>query len=53
MVVTYDIAVSETIENRPLTSKATRLSVWQQNNKSWQMIAHAVLIPVPPPLSTK
>ncbi len=54
LVVTYDISVSETIEGRPITSKANRLSVWQKNNNNnWQMIAHALLIPVPPPLSSK
>ena len=46
-VVTYDIAVSETIEGKSLTSKANRLTVWQKNNDNWQMIAHAVLIPLP------
>ena len=50
IVVTYEIATSETIEGRPLTSKATRLSVWQKTNDQWQQIAHAILIPVPPPL---
>ncbi len=54
MVVTYNVTVSETIEGRPITSKANRLSVWQNNNNNWQMIAHALLIPVPAPIdSTK
>lgn len=48
-IVAYDVTVSETIEGRPLASKANRLSVWQNNNNRWQLIAHSVLIPVPPP----
>ena len=46
-VVTYDITLSETIEGRRLSSKASRLSVWQNDNGKWQIIAHAILIPVP------
>ena len=52
-IVTYDITLSETIEGRRLTSKASRLSVWQNDNGKWQMIAHAILIPVPPSPPTK
>jgi hypothetical protein len=51
LIVTYNLQASETVEGRPLSTKAKRLTVWQENNKSWQMIAHAVFIPVPPPLS--
>jgi len=47
-VVTYDITLSETIEGRRLNSKASRLSVWQNDNGKWQIIAHAILIPVTP-----
>lgn len=46
-IATYDINVSETIEGKRLSSRANRLSVWQNNGGKWQMIAHAVLIPVP------
>lgn len=46
-VVTYDAETSETFEGQRISSKAARLSVWQQNNGIWQWIAHAVLIPVP------
>ncbi len=52
-VVTYDVTLSETIEGKRLTSKAIRLSVWQNNNGKWQLISHAVLIPVPPPPPSK
>jgi hypothetical protein len=52
LVVTYNVTVSETIEGTPITSKANRLSVWQKNNTNWQMIAHALLIPVLPPASS-
>jgi len=48
LVVTYEIEVSETIDGRPIRSRANRLSVWQNNNNNWQLIAHAALIPVPP-----
>lgn len=48
-VVTYELATSETIEGKRLSSKAVRLSVWQKNNANWQWVAHALLIPVLPP----
>lgn len=46
-VVTYRIALSETIEGQRLSSRASRLSVWQNDQGKWQLIAHAILIPVP------
>lgn len=46
-VVSYDLETSETIEGKRIASKAPRLSVWQNNNGTWQWVAHAVLIPVP------
>lgn len=46
-IVTYDIALSETIDDNRISSKAGRLSVWQKNQGKWQIIAHAILIPVP------
>lgn len=46
-IVTYNIAVSETIGGKRITSNASRLTVWQNNDGKWQVIAHAVLIPVP------
>lgn len=48
LVITYSIALSETIDGERLSSNANRLSVWQKSNGgNWQMIAHAALIPVP------
>jgi hypothetical protein len=52
-VATYDIDVSETIEGKRIFSKATRLSVWQNTNGKWQLIAHANLIPVPSSSTSK
>ncbi len=52
-VVTYEITLSETIEGQRFTSKASRLSVWQNDNGKWQTIAHASLIPVAPVPSSK
>jgi hypothetical protein len=46
-VITYNVVVSETIENKRITSNAVRLSVWQENNGNWLWTAHAILIPVP------
>ena len=46
-VVSYDLQTSETIEGNRISSKAPRLSVWQNNNGIWQWVAHAVLIPMP------
>jgi hypothetical protein len=53
MVVSYSVSVSETIEGKRLSSKAVRLSVWQKNKGDWKWVAHSVLIPVPPPSSSK
>jgi hypothetical protein len=47
VVVTYEINLTETIRGERLTSNASRLSVWLNDNGKWQIIAHAVLIPVP------
>lgn len=47
IVITYDVAVTESIEGKSLTSDAVRLSVWQNDHGKWQLIAHAALIPVP------
>jgi hypothetical protein len=47
VVVSYDIAVSEVIGGKSISSKASRLSVWQKNGNNWLWIAHAALIPVP------
>jgi hypothetical protein len=49
LIVTYVLATTETIDGNTLTSKANRLSIWQNTNNNWQMIAHASLIPVVPP----
>lgn len=46
-VATYDVTVSETISGKRISSKAGRLSVWQNANGKWLLIAHAILIPVP------
>lgn len=48
-IVTYDISLAETVEGKRITSKATRLSVWENNNNKWLLIAHSILIPVPSP----
>ncbi len=46
-VVSYDIETSESIDGKRIASKASRLSVWQNNHGTWQWVAHAVLIPAP------
>lgn len=47
LVVTYTVAVKETIDSRNLANKPyPRLSVWQMNNNVWQWIAHANLHPI-------
>lgn len=46
-IVTYTAAVKETIDAESLPSKPTpRLSVWQNNNGTWQWITHANFNPV-------
>ena len=48
IVVTYTIAVHETIDAKRLPSKPTlRLSVWKKGVRGWQWICHANLNPVP------
>lgn len=46
MVITYDVGVTETIDGKKISSKASRLSVWEKSDGTWKWIAHAVLIPV-------
>ena len=53
IVVTYQINLSETIEGLRESSKANRLSIWQNNHGKWQNIALAILIPVPAPSPKK
>ena len=49
IVVTYMIAVHETIDQERLGTKATpRLSVWKKGADGWQWICHANLNPIPP-----
>ncbi|MBX6325993.1 MAG: nuclear transport factor 2 family protein [Chthoniobacterales bacterium] len=49
IVVTYMIAVHETIDQERLGTKATpRLSVWKKGAHGWQWICHANLNPIPP-----
>jgi len=44
IIVTYFISVAETLDDvRTNTKPAQRMSVWKQNGKSWQWIAHANL----------
>jgi hypothetical protein len=48
IVVTYMIAVQETIDQRRLPAKPTpRLSVWKKGTHGWQWICHANLNPIP------
>lgn len=46
MVITYDVGVTATIDDKRITSKASRLSVWEKDGNDWKWIAHAVLMPV-------
>ena len=48
IVVTYTIAVQETIDQKRLGAKFTpRLSVWKKGTHGWQWICHANLNPIP------
>ena len=48
IVVTYTIAVQETIDEKRLPAKPTqRLSVWKKGTHGWQWICHANLNPIP------
>ena len=48
IVVTYTIAVQETIDQKRLPTKPTfRLSVWKKGTHGWQWICHANLNPIP------
>jgi hypothetical protein len=48
IVVTYTIAVQETIDQQRLPAKPTpRLSVWKKATHGWQWICHANLNPIP------
>lgn len=48
IVVTYTIAVRETIDQKRLPTKPTpRLSVWKKGTHGWQWICHANLNPIP------
>lgn len=48
IVVTYIIAVQETIDQQRLGTKRTsRLSVWKKGTHGWQWICHANLNPIP------
>jgi Domain of unknown function (DUF4440) len=48
IVVTYMIAVQETIDQKRLPTKpASRLSVWKKGTHGWQWICHANLNPIP------
>lgn len=48
IVVTYMIAVQETIDQKRLPTKpAPRLSVWKKGPNGWQWICHANLNPIP------
>jgi len=48
IVVTYMIAVQETIDQKRLPTKQTpRLSVWTKGTHGWQWICHANLNPIP------
>ena len=48
IVVTYTIAVQETIDEKRLSAKPSqRLSVWKKGTHGWQWICHANLNPIP------
>jgi hypothetical protein len=48
IVVTYMIAVQETIDGKRLSRKPSpRLSVWKEEQSGWQWICHANLNPIP------
>jgi len=48
IVVTYMIAVQETIDGKQLSRKPVpRLSVWKKGTHGWQWICHANLNPIP------
>jgi len=48
IVVTYLIAVQETIDQQRLGTKSTpRMSVWKKGIHGWQWICHANLNPIP------
>jgi len=48
IVVTYTIAVQETVDQKRLPTKPTpRLSVWKKGTHGWQWICHANLNPIP------
>jgi len=48
IVVTYTIAVHETVDQKRLGAKSTpRLSVWKKGTHGWQWICHANLNPIP------
>jgi len=48
IVVTYMIAVQETIDQKRLPTKpAPRLSVWKKGTHGWHWICHANLNPIP------
>jgi hypothetical protein len=48
IVVTYTIAVHETINEKRLPTKPTpRLSVWKKGTHGWQWVCHANLNPIP------
>ena len=44
LVVTYMIAIQETMDDKSLSNKPTsRLSVWRNNGETWHWVAHADL----------
>lgn len=47
-VVTYVIELAETIQGERIAVKAYRISVWQNFDGVWQLIAHANLNPAAP-----
>ena len=48
IVVTYEIAVQETIDQQQLPTKPSpRLSAWKKGTHGWQWICHANLNPIP------
>jgi hypothetical protein len=44
LIVTYEVTYSETVNQTPQAGKLTKnLSVWENINNKWMLLAHAVL----------
>lgn len=41
MVVRYHLVIDETIDHRPVTRRAPRLTVFRRDGEDWRVVAHA------------